>query len=217
MNLYLTLVETRVIGCLIEKEKTTPEQYPLSLNALVNACNQKSNRDPVLNLSETDVQDAIDELTKKHLVARASGHGSRVDKYQQRFAGTEFSEFRFNEKELSIIGVLFLRGPQTPGELRGRTNRLCSFSDIQEVEGALTQLMERDDGPFVIKLAREPGRRESRYAHLFSGKVDAASITDVEFAVDSLDDAQAAALEQRVSDLEQRLQQIESRLEQLEQ
>ena len=114
----------------------------------------------------------MDTLIKKHLVSRSSAASSRVDKYQHRIANTEFSEFKFNNRELGVICVLFLRGPQTPGELRGRTNRLCEFNDIQEVEDTLEQLRTREDGPFVVKLPREPGRRESRYAHLFSGEVD---------------------------------------------
>ena len=134
MNIQLSDIDTRIIGCLIEKEKTTPDQYPLSLNALTNACNQKSNREPVTNYSEFAVQEALDGLIKKHLVSRSSAASSRVDKYQHRIANTEFSEFKFNQRELGILCVLFLRGPQTPGELRGRTNRLCEFNDIQQVE-----------------------------------------------------------------------------------
>ena len=174
MNPELTLQETRVIGCLIEKEITTPDQYPLSLNALTNACNQKSNRDPVLDLDEHAVQGLVDQLIKKRLVSEQSGYGSRVPKYQHLFCNTAFGTLKFSPQELGIVCELFLRGPQTPGELRSRASRLCPYADVREVEAALSGLATRDDGPFVIRLAREPGRRESRYAHLFSGEVTGA-------------------------------------------
>lgn len=209
MNLELSAIETRIIGCLVEKEKTTPEQYPLSLNALTNACNQKSNRDPVMNLSEVEVQQAIDELVKKHLVSGAGGASSRVSKYKHRFANTEFSEFKFNDREMGIVCVLFLRGPQTPGELRSRTNRLCDFNDIQQVEETLEQLRTRDDGPFVVKLPRESGRRESRYAHLFSGEVDVSQLSSATETVSG------TASSSRLDALEQRVNQLEAELEQL--
>jgi uncharacterized protein len=166
MNKNLSLYETRVIGCLIEKAITTPDQYPLTLNALVNACNQKSNRDPVLELNEAMVQATVDGLIKKFLVSR--GYGSRVTKYQHRLCNSEFGTLKLSEKATGIICELFLRGPQTPGELRGRTERLCKFDDVDEVEAELTNLMTREE-PLVSKLPREPGKRESRYAHLFSG------------------------------------------------
>jgi uncharacterized protein len=166
MNMNLNLYETRVIGCLIEKAITTPDQYPLSLNALVNACNQKSNRDPILELKEATVQDTVDGLIKKFLVSR--GYGSRVTKYQHRFCNSEFGTLQLSEKATAIICELFLRGPQTPGELRSRTERLCKFEDVNEVEAELASLMAREE-PLAVKLPREPGKRESRYAHLFSG------------------------------------------------
>ena len=166
MEMKLSPNELRVIGCLIEKETTTPDQYPLSLNALVNACNQKSNRDPVLELPELIVQETLDELAKKRLIREESGFGSRVVKYAHRFCNTEFSELQLTEQELGILCVLFLRGPQTPGELRTRTNRLCSFDDIHQVEAALSNLGNREDGKLVLCLPKEPGKRESRFAHL---------------------------------------------------
>jgi uncharacterized protein YceH (UPF0502 family) len=171
MNIVLTPIEARVIGCLIEKQITTPDQYPLSLNALVNACNQKSNRDPVLELEERAVQQTVDDLGRKHFVVEKSGFGSRVPKYQHRFCNTEYGTLKFDPQELAIVCELLLRGPQTPGELRSRAARMAPFTDVSEVEAALTRLSEREDGPFVTRLAREPGRRESRYAHLFSGPV----------------------------------------------
>jgi len=169
MNMNLTLNETRVIGCLLEKEIATPDQYPLSLNALTNACNQKSNRDPVLDLKEAEVQETVDGLIKKFLVSRASGYGSRVSKYQHRFCNTEFGELKLSPQAVAIICELFLRGPQTPGELRTRGERLCKFSGVEQVEAELEKLCARDE-PLLVKLPREPGRRESRYAHLFSGE-----------------------------------------------
>lgn len=171
MKVELTNEEARVIGCLIEKQITTPDQYPLSLNALVNACNQKSNRDPVLALDEAAVQRTVDALAKKHFVVERSGFGSRVPKYQHRFCNTEFGTLKFDPQELAIVCELMLRGPQTPGELRSRASRMAAFADVSETEAALTRLMEREDGPFVVRLTREPGRRESRYAQLFTGPI----------------------------------------------
>jgi uncharacterized protein len=172
VKIVLSPIEARVIGCLIEKQITTPDQYPLSLNALVNACNQKSNRDPVLELEERIVQQAVDDLGRKHFVVEKSGFGSRVPKYQHRFCNTEYGTLKLDPQELAIVCELLVRGPQTPGELRSRAARMASFSDVSEVEAALTRLSEREDGPFVTQLVREPGRRDSRYAHLFSGPVE---------------------------------------------
>ena len=172
MDIVLSSHEVRIMGCLIEKEVTTPDQYPLSLNALTLACNQKSNRDPVMSLEEAAVQDALQQLLEKRLVMERSGHGSRVVKYQQRMAGTEFSVLDLSQQEIGILCVLMLRGAQTPGEIRTRTQRLCQFKDVAEVESVLNRLASRDDGPFVVKLPREVGRRESRFAHLLSGEVE---------------------------------------------
>jgi uncharacterized protein YceH (UPF0502 family) len=158
MKIELGALEARVIGCLIEKEITTPDQYPLSLNALTNACNQKTNRDPVLELTESTVQQTVDGLMKKYLVSdKSAGYGGRVTKYKHRFCNTEFGSLKFTSQELGIVCVLLLRGPQTPGELRSRTNRLCEFADSNEVEAALTGLMTREDGPFVARLERTRG------------------------------------------------------------
>jgi uncharacterized protein YceH (UPF0502 family) len=215
VKIQLSEIDTRIIGCLIEKEKTTPDQYPLSLNALTNACNQKSNREPVTGYSEFAVQEAVDGLIKKHLVSRSSASSSRVDKYQHRIANTEFSEFKFNHRELGILCVLFLRGPQTPGELRSRTNRLCEFNDIHEVEDTLEQLSTREDGPFVVKLPREPGRREARYAHLFSGEVDVSQMTSSRPTAGSSEDLdRMEELELRVKTLEEEVAWLKERLSQ---
>ncbi len=174
MKIDLTALEARVIGCLIEKQITTADQYPLSLNALVNACNQKSNRDPVMDLEEATVQQTLDALSKKHLVIEKSGFGSRVPKYQHRFCNTEFGSLKLDPQELAIVCELLVRGPQTPGELRTRASRMAPFADTTEVEAALTRLAERPDGPFVVRLPRRPNRRDSEWAHLFSGPAAAA-------------------------------------------
>jgi uncharacterized protein len=171
MNIVLTAHEARILGCLVEKQITTPEQYPLSLNAITSACNQKSNREPVLDLSEQEVQSVIDALSRKHLVIERSGFGSRVPKYQQRFCNTEFSVLQFTPQERAIVCELLVRGPQTPGELRSRAARMAEISDVSQVEAALEALATRESGPLVQQLAREPGRRDSRYAHLFSGPI----------------------------------------------
>lgn len=168
MTIELTAHEARVIGCLIEKQTATPDQYPLSLNALTNACNQKSNRDPVLALEERDVQAVVDGLVRRQLVLEKSGFGSRVPKYQHLFCNTQFGSLKFSPQGTAIVCELLLRGPQTPGELRTHAARLAPLKDVSEVEAELEELMTRPDGPFVAKLPREPGRRESRYMQLFS-------------------------------------------------
>jgi len=205
MNIELSQNEARVVGCLLEKEVTTPDQYPLSLNALTNACNQKTNRDPVVELSEAVVQQTVDALMKKYLVSdKSAGYGGRVTKYKHRFCNTEFGSLKFSKQEFGIICVLLLRGPQTPGELRARTNRLCEFADSEQVEATLKNLMAREDGPFIARLARAAGARESRYAHLFSG-----SIESVEESAAPVDMAPGAGgLSQRVSQLEEWVQQL---------
>jgi uncharacterized protein YceH (UPF0502 family) len=171
MKIELTPMEARVIGCLIEKQITTPDQYPLSVNALVNACNQKSNRDPLMDVAESVVQNTLDGLSRKHFVIERSGFGSRVPKYQHRFCNTEFGTLKFTPQELAIVCELLLRGPQTPGELRSRASRMAPFGDVNEIESALNSLRTREDGPFVVRLARQPGRRDSQYMHLFSGSI----------------------------------------------
>ena len=215
MNMNLSLYETRVIGCLIEKAITTPDQYPLSLNALVNACNQKSNRDPVLELKEDSVQDTVDGLIKKFMVSR--GYGSRVTKYQHRFCNSEFGTLQLSEKATVIICELFLRGPQTPGELRNRTERLCKFEDVNDVETELESLMARDE-PLVAKLPREPGKRESRYAHLFSGLPQPSTVSAKEsdnIETKASDRDRIDALEMQVYELQLSLDELRQKYEQL--
>jgi uncharacterized protein len=172
--ILLNPIEARIIGCLIEKAITTPDQYPLSLNALTNACNQKSNRDPLLDLGERVVQEAVDGLIAKHLILERSGFGSRVPKYQHRFCNTGFGTLEFSPLATAILCELLLRGPQTPGELKARTARMTEAADVADVESALAALASREDGPFVVRLPREPNRRDSRYAHLFGGDIHGA-------------------------------------------
>jgi uncharacterized protein YceH (UPF0502 family) len=167
MNIRLTAIEARIIGSLIEKQITTPDQYPLSLNALINACNQKSNREPLMQLDEPTVKFVVDGLGRRHMVTEKSGFGSRVPKYQQIFCNTQFGSLKFTPQETAIVCELLLRGPQTPGELRSRIPRLAELADPNCVESLLDTLAQRPDGPIVARLAREPGRRDSRWAQLF--------------------------------------------------
>ncbi|WP_333850109.1 YceH family protein [Leclercia sp.] len=207
MKYQLTATEARVIGCLLEKQVTTPEQYPLSVNAVTLACNQKTNREPVINLAEHEVQDQLDELVKRHYLRTVSGFGNRVTKYEQRFCNSEFGALKLNSAEVALVATLLLRGAQTPGELRTRAARMHEFADMQEVEQALEGLAAREDGPFVQRLPREPGKRESRYMHLFSGEVDTAVATP-EAAAPVADEtlvARVEALENEVEELKQRL------------
>jgi len=164
METTLTATEVRVLGCLIEKEMTTPDVYPLSLNGLTNACNQKSNREPVLDLEETDVVKALDKLRFRGLALQASGEGSRVPKYRHALAEKLF----LVPEQLAILCELFVRGPQTLGELRTRCERMRPFPDLEAVEAVLSELMELES-PLVTRLPRQPGRKEQRYAHLLAG------------------------------------------------
>jgi len=164
----LSAEQCRIIGVMLEKETTTPEQYPLSLNGLLTGCNQKSNRDPVMSLSESDVQNVVDELVQMNQLMVDHKASSRVNKYFHRFCNTEFGSLQFTPQQRAIICVLFLRGPQTPGELRTRTNRLADFTDVGEVEAALNELQDLNGQVLVKKLEREPGKRECRYVHLLS-------------------------------------------------
>ncbi|HWY42811.1 MAG TPA: YceH family protein [Candidatus Sulfotelmatobacter sp.] len=168
-------IEARVLGALVEKEITTPEYYPLSLNALVNACNQKSNREPVMTLDEDAVRSAIRSLNELGLTRFASSADSRVGKYEHRLN----ESFNFHRHEIAILCVLLLRGPQTPGELRTRTERMYAFEDLESVHNALNLLGKREP-PLVKVLPRQPGTKESRYVHLLSPVVDAERVSAVE-------------------------------------
>ena len=165
-------VEARVIGCLIEKSVVTPDQYPLTLNALTNACNQKSSRDPVMNLTQGEVQHTVRDLSEKHLVRVDENFKSRTEKYVQRFCNTRYSDLHFDDAQRAIVCLMLLRGAQTPGELRSRSGRLHTFADNAEVVVALESLIDREGEPLAIKLPRTPGRKDAEYMHLFCGPVD---------------------------------------------
>lgn len=221
MKIELTPTEVRVIGCLIEKQVTTPDQYPLSLNALTNACNQKSNRDPVLAVDVGEVQRTLDALSRKHLVIERSGFGSRVPKYQQCFCNTEYGSLKFTPVELGIVCELMLRGPQTPGELRGRVPRMAPVADQGEVEAALQALATRESGAVVVRLAREPGRRDACYAHLFSGPVTvgeetSASVPDAPAGPPAHSSIASAAVDdERLTRLEAEVRALRAELDEL--
>jgi hypothetical protein len=205
MKYELSAKEARVIGCLLEKQVTTPDQYPLSLNGIQLACNQKTNREPVMELMESEVQQILDLLLKKHFLRTLSGFGNRVVKYEHRFCNSEFGQLKLSAAELAVIATLLLRGAQTPGELRTRTNRMHEFNDVTEVEQVLTNLSAREDGPFVVRLAREPGKRESRFMHLFCGQIDEAP-AEAEPANDTELSQRVSVLENEVAQLKQQLQ-----------
>jgi hypothetical protein len=226
MNIRLSAIEARIIGSLIEKQITTPDQYPLSLNALVNACNQKSNREPFMQLDEAAVKTAVDGLARRHLVVEKSGFGSRVPKYQQIFCNTEFGSLKFTPPETAIICELLLRGPQTPGELRARVPRMAELPDPSIIESLLEGLAGRPEGALVQQLPRESGRRDSRWAQLFeelpasassAREVDAAapapSPSSSPRAVPPSDLAvRVAALERAVEELRDQLDRLRPRL-----
>jgi len=206
MKILLSPAEARIIGCLLEKQVTTPEQYPLSLNAVVSACNQKTNREPVMSLDDAEVQDLLDTLVKRHYLRNVSGFGNRVTKYEQRFCNSEFGNLRLSSGETALITTLLLRGAQTPGELRTRAARMHEFADVPEVEQTLETLASREDGPFVVRLPRESGKRESRYMHLFSGEsVPEATAAASEAPQPEDLAARVTALESEVAELKQRL------------
>ncbi|HGM5489660.1 TPA: YceH family protein [Serratia fonticola] len=210
MKYELNAKEARVIGCMMEKQVTTPDQYPLSLNAITLACNQKTNREPVMDLSESEVQQQLDLLLRRHFLRTLSGFGNRVVKYEQRFCNSEFGQLKLSPAELAVIATLLLRGAQTPGELRTRTNRMHEFSDVSEVEEVLQQLTTREDGPFVVRLPREPGKRESRFMHLFSGQIEAAP-AEAETANNGELVERVTQLEAEVAELKQQVQQLLAR------
>lgn len=164
--------EARVVGCLIEKSVVTPDQYPMTLNALTNACNQKSSRNPVMAMTRGEVQHTIRTLEEKHLVRTEENFRSRTEKYSQRFCGTRYSGHQFDAAQVAVVCLLLLRGPQTPGELRARSGRLHTFADNDEVVTTLNSLIEREGDPLLVKLPRTPGRKDSEYMHLFSGPID---------------------------------------------
>jgi uncharacterized protein YceH (UPF0502 family) len=209
--------EARIIGCLLEKSVTTPEQYPLTLNSLINACNQKSARDPVMSLQSGLVQRTVRDLQDKHLVRADENFKSRTEKYVQRFCNTRFCEFQFDPPQLAIVCLLLLRGPQTPGELRARSGRLHAFADNADVVHALGSLIDFEKEALVVKLSRKPGRKDSEYMHLFCGAVDTGqeSKEETTAAVQRpLPTAQSAthSLQQRVEKLEAEVAELKALL-----
>jgi uncharacterized protein YceH (UPF0502 family) len=199
VNIVLSDVEARVLGCLVEKDITTPEYYPLSLNALVHACNQKSNREPLMNLEEDVVRQALRALGDQVLARSASGD-SRVAKYEHRLADT----FNFTRPETAILCELLLRGPQTPGELRSRAERMHPFEDLSVVQSTLKHLMEREP-PLVKLLPRQPGNKEARYAHLLSGDVEvreAPQVKEAAISSSATENARMTGLESEVAGLQ---------------
>ena len=222
MNIRLTSIEARIIGALIEKQITTPDQYPLSLNALVNACNQKSNREPLMQLDEPTVKFVVDGLGRRHMVVEKSGFGSRVPKYQQIFCNTQFGSLKFTPQETGIVCELLLRGPQTPGELRSRVPRFAELPDPGVIETLLEGLARRPDGPFVTQLAREAGRRDSRWAQLFEelpAPVAGASTAEPEPAGDSVAPARPSSAEllARIASLEGEVAELRAEIAALKQ
>ncbi|HZR65304.1 MAG TPA: YceH family protein [Terriglobales bacterium] len=206
-QLELNAIEVRVLGSLIEKDITTPDYYPLSLNALVNACNQKNNREPVMTLDENSVRDALSSLQEKRLAGPAGGADSRVTKYEHRLQEV----FNFDRREIALICVLLLRGPQTPGELRGRAERMYRFEALEDVQSGLQKLMDRQP-PLVRVLARQPGTKESRYTHLFSGDY----IPDVTTSnVSTSSDSAGNGYEGRLANLETTVSALKSEVEEL--
>jgi uncharacterized protein YceH (UPF0502 family) len=208
VTILLNDVETRVLGSLIEKDITTPDYYPLSLNALVNACNQKNNRDPVVSLQEDAVRQALSSLQDKRLAGPTSSADSRVTKYEHRLQEV----FNFTRGETAILCVLLLRGPQTPGELRGRGERMHRFEDLTEVQSSLQHLMQREP-PLARVLARQPGTKESRYMHLLSGDIEDASVarapSPVPVSSESSEGERVTRLEEQVSRLQRELSSLE--------
>jgi len=208
MDIKLSNIEARVLGALVEKDITTPDYYPLSLNALVNACNQKNNREPVMNLEEGAVRDALNGLHDDGLAGPASGADSRVTKYEHRLQET----FNFSRGETAVLCVLLLRGPQTPGELRGRTERMHHFEDLDAVQSSLQKLMQREP-PLAAVLPRQPGTKESRYAHLLSGEVEAGELP----AARAVPSSSASGGDERLSRLEEAVTALRNEVGELKQ
>ncbi|MCF6257399.1 MAG: DUF480 domain-containing protein [Gammaproteobacteria bacterium] len=215
MLLNLSANEARVIACLMEKSVVTPEQYPLTLNTLTSACNQKSSRNPIMSLERGVVQRTIRDLQAKHLVRVEENFKSGVEKYTQLLCNTQFGEYQFDASQFAIVCLLLLRGPQTPGELRARSGRLHAFADNAAVINSLTGLIERDGSPLVVKLPRTPGRKDAEYMHLFSGPIDIeAHVSQTQTAIDTRasESGDVSELAQRVSKLETEVAMLKEQL-----
>ncbi len=207
----LTANEARIIGCLMEKSVVTPDQYPLTLNALTNACNQTSSRNPVMSLEQGMVQRTVRDLQAKHLVRAEENFKSGVVKYKQRLCNTHFGDYQFDPPQFAIVSVLLLRGPRTPGELRAHSGRLHTFADNAAVVIALTGLIEWEGNPLVVKLPRTAGRKDAEYMHLFSGPIDVEAHASQAQAVA----ATGASERVGVSDLAQRASKLEAEVAEL--
>ena len=208
-------IEARIIGCLIEKSIITPDQYPMTLNALTTACNQKNSREPVMSLTPGEVQHTIRSLEEKHLARTDENFKSRAEKYSQRFCSTRYSNYQFEPAQVAVVCLLLLRGPQTPGELKARSGRLHSFKDNAEVVAALDSLINHAGAALVIQLPRAPGRKDSEYMHLFSGPVDiearAKRVLATRPAAERGQDS-VAELTERVDKLEQEVAELKALL-----
>ena len=216
MPLNLTANEARIIGCLMEKSVFTPDLYPLTLNSLTQACNQKSGRNPVTSLDRSTVLSLARDLKAKHYVIVEENFKTGVEKFRQRFCNTMHSDYRFDPPEFAIVCLLLLRGPQTPGELRARAGRLHEFADTAAVTDALAGLIEREGGPLVVKLPRTPGRKDSEYMHLFSGPVDVEAHAIQARAANGGETSgrvSVSELAERVSMLEAEVAELKARLE----
>jgi len=211
MLMELNETEARVIGCLIEKSIVTPDQYPMTLNALTNACNQKSSRHPIMSLSQGEVQHTIRTLEDKHLARTEENFKSRAEKYSQRFCSTRYSDYQFDPAEVAIVCLLLLRGPQTPGELRARSGRLHDFADNSDVVVVLDGLIHREGETLVVKLPRTPGRKDSAYMHVFTGPVDTEAYTRQALAAKP----SAASAHNSVAELSERVRKLEDEVAEL--
>lgn len=216
MTVHLTDEQARVIGALLEKEITTPDLYPLTLNSLTTACNQKSNREPVVTYSESQTQTIVDELVAKKLIMCQQASGNRAPKYLHRFCNTQFSDLQFTAKQLALVCVLLLRGPQTPGELRTRTQRLTEFDDVTDVQKSLTELQALNGHQWVMRLNKAPGKREAKYCHLFSGQPDPAAQSVTQSATPNLE-SDSPALAARLDTLEQQVAMLSEQIIELKQ
>jgi uncharacterized protein YceH (UPF0502 family) len=211
MNFTISPIEARILGCLIEKEATTPDVYPLTLNSLLAACNQKSNREPVMELKIEDLTSALDSLIDKTLVSTWKSGRNRMAKYQHKLRHRVSDQFNFSLPELAVLGVLFLRGPQTVGEIRTRCARIHEFDNLNAVQDVLTALEANTDGPYTAMLARQEGRKEPRYAHLFAGEPDEMALPDSESG------RTTSGANSRLEDIELEVRELRSALNELQQ
>jgi uncharacterized protein len=211
----LSANEARIIACLMEKSIFTPDQYPLTLNALTNACNQKSGRDPVMSLDKGVVQHTVRDLRDRHLVHIEENFKNGVEKYKHRFCNTALGDLQFNPSQFAIVCLLLLRGPQTPGELRARSDRLHTFADNAAVVDTINSLNTLKSDPLIVQLPRTPGRKDSEYMHLFSGPIDVEAHAIKAMAATTSERVSTSDLEQRVGKLEAEVEELKAQLKSL--